>query len=229
MANTTKIAQCEGRDRFLNPSTLVALLKSDLSIADEQAIHAKSLVVAAQAAYKKSMMFKRNIVRRLESAENNPRQDVPDAFVRLIGGSTSQQCIEWDGIRDAHGYGKTYIEGRPQLAHRVAFALFNAVSISAILGVVIRHKCDNPCCINPDHLEPGTQADNVHDMHSRGREGHGGARGSSNASAKLSESDIPAIRQRLNRGETQSSIAASFGVSKGIISKIHKGINWRHV
>jgi hypothetical protein len=77
-------------------------------------------------------------------------------------------CWEWTAAREVRGYGMLARgwKQRPYKAHRLSYELF----VGAIPeGLVIRHKCDNPCCINPKHLEPGTQKDNSKDASTRGR------------------------------------------------------------
>ena len=90
----------------------------------------------------------------------------PRFWPRVKVGSKTE-CWAWTGpaLPFGHGtwdgpYGKT-------TAHRYAWALANAGMPA--LGVVIRHKCDNPICCNPNHLEPGSQEENVRDMIERGR------------------------------------------------------------
>lgn len=91
-------------------------------------------------------------------------------------------------------------------------------------GLVIRHKCDNPSCVNLDHLEIGTQSDNVHDMIERGRmhDFHGEA----NPRALLSLEDVMYIRSSL---ESQKSMAAKYGVSKSTISAVVTRKNWSDI
>lgn len=73
-------------------------------------------------------------------------------------------CTEWEGTRDSAGYGITRTGGR---AHRLAWITANESEIP--IGMVVRHTCDNPPCVNPEHLILGTEADNVRDMIDRGR------------------------------------------------------------
>jgi hypothetical protein len=78
------------------------------------------------------------------------------------------ECWPWIGAKNPFGYGKISNgkRGVQAKAHRVAYEI--AVGLPPG-DLVVRHKCDNPPCVNPSHLEAGTQADNVHDMVSRGR------------------------------------------------------------
>lgn len=75
-------------------------------------------------------------------------------------------CWNWRGARYRKGYGRISIDGRQVAAHRTAYRLAHGEIPD---GLVVRHRCDNPPCINPDHLEVGTAADNSRDMVERGR------------------------------------------------------------
>lgn len=75
-------------------------------------------------------------------------------------------CWEWKAGRDKNGYGRIWHEGQNQTAHTVAYSTF----VGAIPeGLHVRHTCDNPSCINPDHLVLGTHADNMEDKSTRKR------------------------------------------------------------
>ena len=89
-------------------------------------------------------------------------------------------CWNWIGPTSCKGYGviagkingKRYAPvGRQLLAHRAAWILYRGDIPDSDLahGMVVMHKCDNPSCVNPDHLMLGTQADNVKDMVVKGR------------------------------------------------------------
>jgi hypothetical protein len=104
-------------------------------------------------------------------------------------------------------------------------------------GHLIRHKCDNPKCINPDHLETGTNYDNVQDMIERGRfnviQSHKFSseeiQGEKNFNAKLNKNIITDIFKRLDNGEKQKDIAKDYGVYPTTISKIACGLRWKHI
>lgn len=90
--------------------------------------------------------------------------------IKEVGWTQSERgCWEWKGKRNDFGYGifsaeRLGFEG--SRAHRVVYEHF----VGAIPdGLLLRHRCDNPPCVNPDHLVPGTPADNMRDMVERGR------------------------------------------------------------
>jgi len=77
------------------------------------------------------------------------------------------ECQTWTGARQSGGYGALRINGRNVRAHRIAWVLAHRAPVPE--GMVIRHRCDNPPCCNPEHLVLGTRRDNVRDMIERGR------------------------------------------------------------
>ncbi|WP_186101426.1 HNH endonuclease [Burkholderia gladioli] len=139
-------------------------------------------------------------------------------------------CKLFTGAQNNRGYGQVRREGKTHLAHRVAFAEAHGIELSALRGLVIRHRCDTPLCVNPEHLEPGSQRQNIHDAIERGRAKKPPVmRGSGVGTSKLKETDIPTIRARLAAGEFQRVIAADYGVSQVQISHIARRIQWGHV
>ena len=91
----------------------------------------------------------------------HPRQAFEES-VRVSDG-----CWEWQGPIATTGYGTFPWEGRREYAHRIAWTLIHGEEIPA--GMVVRHTCDNPPCVRPDHLLIGTKAENSRDMVERGR------------------------------------------------------------
>ncbi len=75
-------------------------------------------------------------------------------------------CIEWKGPRDVAGYGRVSANGKTKLAHRVAWEDTHG---EIETGLCICHHCDNPPCINVEHLFIGTKGDNLRDMAAKGR------------------------------------------------------------
>jgi hypothetical protein len=86
---------------------------------------------------------------------------------------TSDGCWEWTGAVTEHGYGRMSWGNHVERTHRLAAHLWLGFDLNP--KVVVRHRCDNPPCLNPEHLETGTQLNNVQDMVSRGRANGGPA------------------------------------------------------
>lgn len=82
----------------------------------------------------------------------------------------SDGCWSWSGAKDGNGYGiisnRNKGDKSPEKAHRVSYEKHNG---EIPKGMVIRHMCDNPECTNPEHLEIGTQTDNMQDCSKRKR------------------------------------------------------------
>lgn len=132
-------------------------------------------------------------------------------------------CWTWQAARSRDGYGKFQLRRRVVArAHRVAWMLAHG-EIPA--GQVVRHDCDNPLCVRPDHLRLGSQRENVGDQLARGRF----VLGSRNGMAKLHERDALAIRRRVTAGESHTALAAEFRVSLSAVGAIVAGHTWAHV
>lgn len=92
-------------------------------------------------------------------------------------------------------------------------------------GRVVMHTCDNASCVNPEHLQLGTQRQNVHDARRKGRL----PVGTRMPTHKLTDADIVEIRRRRAQGEYCHVIGKDFGVSHMLVSFIARGKRWRHV
>ncbi len=75
-------------------------------------------------------------------------------------------CIVFTGLKSNRGYGKIKFKGKDYRAHRLSYIIKNGEIPSSIF---VCHKCDNPPCINPDHLFLGTAKDNALDRKNKGR------------------------------------------------------------
>ncbi len=93
------------------------------------------------------------------------------------------------------------------------------------LGMCICHKCDNPACININHLFIGTKGDNNRDCENKGRRPHVGQKGEEHSQAKLTYRKVLLIRSLLSN-KTQREISLMFGVSQTTISHIAIGRSW---
>ena len=122
-------------------------------------------------------------------------------------------CWLWTGAIDKDGYGHIAVYSKKVKAHRLSVKL----SGRDIAGKVVRHRCDNPGCVNPDHLLTGTQADNVRDMYDRKRNGH--ISGEKHHRAKLTDVDVADIRSVavMGVGGNIKSLAKRYGVNDNTI------------
>lgn len=89
-----------------------------------------------------------------------------ERFARKVHPEPTSGCYLWSGATNQYGYGICTLWKGPLLAHRAAYALEHGADLA---GVVLRHRCDNPTCVNPRHLVRGEQGENVLDMFQRGR------------------------------------------------------------
>jgi hypothetical protein len=96
--------------------------------------------------------------------------------------------------------------------------------------MLVCHRCDNPPCVNPDHLFLGDHKINADDMISKGRGGNRPApKGADNWSAKVDENDVRTIRLRRQRGERQVDLMREYGLSKAAIAALTTRRTWKHV
>lgn len=129
-------------------------------------------------------------------------------------------CHLWIHSGLPHGYGLVQHRKAKLLAHRAAWMTARGEIPD---GMRVCHRCDVPACINPDHLFLGTAADNTADMVRKGRSAHGAR----NGMARLSASDVTAIRDGLAHGATQGDMHRRFHVSRATICNIANNKNWR--
>lgn len=97
-----------------------------------------------------------------------PLQTFSERFWSLVQIGSPTDCWTFLGVHYPNGYGKFSGLGRQFLAHRLAFLLARRRSPKQW----VLHRCDNPPCVNPDHLYDGTPVDNARDCHQRGRAAH---------------------------------------------------------
>lgn len=133
------------------------------------------------------------------------------------------ECRVWVGSRKRTGYGVVIIGGKPHYTHRLSYELHHGPIPE---GKLVMHLCDNPPCINADHLRLGTDADNVADMDRKGRRRTVSRTGTTHYRTRFSDADVLAIRASK---ETHAALARYYGVSDGTIAAIRKRVNWKHL
>lgn len=132
-------------------------------------------------------------------------------------------CWLWTAHLINSGYGVISINNRPELAHRVSVKL----SGREISGKVVRHKCDNPVCVNPDHLITGSQSDNMADKVAKDRQQNGERCRKSN----LTEADVEHIRSVAVKGHGGNikSLCEQYGITTSSMLDIVNRKTWNHV
>jgi len=164
-------------------------------------------------------------LKRTVTTEERPEQTLADRFWSKVDKRGPDDCWLWTAAVNEHGYGVMRPQGQrsgPTVkAHRVSLMLAGV----NVEGLLIRHACDNPPCVNPTHLSVGTHADNSADMVSRERQ----ARGSRNGTSKLTEKQVAEIRARAAQGDLHRAIAADYGISRSRVTMLVNGKGWAHV
>lgn len=134
-----------------------------------------------------------------------------DERINLVGWDVIDSgCWEWRGYRDHFNYPMIMFANQAIRVHRYVFELSFGKMI--LPGNVVMHSCDNPPCVNPDHLSQGTQADNIQDMVSKNRHRRGGG--------KLSEARVQEIRKRVAAGEKMRALERELNLGGGSVSRI---------
>ena len=134
-----------------------------------------------------------------------------------------ETCWPWLGRRVPQGYGVLRWGPKNARATRVIWNLLHGPIPD---GMVIRHKCDNPPCCNPGHLELGTPADNNRDRMLRGRSNP--TKGVAHHNSKLTEGAVRHIRENPD-ALTQTALAVRFGVPQPTNSEARNGNQWAHI
>jgi HNH endonuclease len=130
-------------------------------------------------------------------------------------------CWIWTGAKNENGYGILNVKGRGTIASRLAWELeYGGIPE----GKYVLHHCDNPSCVNPDHLYLGSQTDNMRDMELRSRANR--VVGENNGKSKVTAAIVRAIRQS---PEKSGVLAKQYGIHTRTVWQIRSGRTWRHI
>lgn len=154
----------------------------------------------------------------------NKKNETLEDFMQKVYAEPNTGCWLWAGNVDRDGYG-VYLSKKANTnrAHRVSYYLHYG-SINANLSIL--HSCDNPSCVNPQHLRMGTSLENTQDMIRKKRN----VTGEKHHASKLTEGNVRAIRDEYRAGGvTQKQLAAKYNVSSRPIYDILRGKCWKNV
>lgn len=133
------------------------------------------------------------------------------------------ECLEWQGMTNAYGYGIVTVTVNGKERHHRAHRLVYESEVGQIPdGLVVMHACDNPRCVNPAHLSLGGRTENNRDSVAKGRN----AAGSRNGHAKLSNDDVRAI---FLSDLDQPTLAKRFNIDQSVVSRIRTRKYWKSV
>ncbi|MED1304580.1 hypothetical protein BK704_35015 [[Bacillus thuringiensis] serovar konkukian] len=131
-------------------------------------------------------------------------------------------CISHKPSETSHGYFGFRRNNKRYLLHRFIYEeMFGEIPE----GLVVKRKCDNKKCINPEHLELGTIADNVKDAAARRLF----PSGEKHYSTILTKRNVIEIKQLINEGETLTSLSRKYGVCVQTIANIKNGVTWKYI
>ena len=133
----------------------------------------------------------------------------------------TESCWDWEGSLRGKGYGGFRQNNKMYIASRVSYELYKNPIPE---GLLVCHTCNNPKCVNPNHLYLGTYQENTQQAVKEGRQYI--PKGVENGSAKLTEEQIFLIRED---PRSQRTIAKEYGISQLHVSRIKRKISWSHI
>ena len=155
-----------------------------------------------------------------------PHASVEERFWRFVDKKANNECWNWTGNICA-GYGRISLGAKKDGAigsHRFSWELHNKQSISD--GMVVMHSCDNPKCVNPNHLSIGSHKDNTQDMIAKGRKVVVAPLGNENGKAIINAEIVKAIRES---NLSNAALGRQFNVSPNCIRGVRTGRTWSHI
>ena len=150
-------------------------------------------------------------------------------FWSYVDKKSVEECWEWKSYKGAGNYGHFYLNGKQIPAHRISWILENGPipeNDSNDNRICACHKCDNPSCVNPNHLFLGTDLDNMKDRDRKGRRTPFSPIGNKNGNSTVSIETIKEIELLLKQGSKNVEIANQLDVSEALVSNVKHKNHW---
>ena len=160
-------------------------------------------------------------VSRLQS-----RPEVEKRFWSKVTRRAPDECWPWHACKTDCEYGQLTHKNKHWKAHRFAYWLTHG---NFDFSLDVLHKCDNPSCCNPKHLELGTAADNIRQAYDRGRKIPVSFKGKGQPNAVLTAEQVLEIRRLRSLGVMLTTLSKHFGTSPTNIYRIATRRAWTHI
>lgn len=155
-----------------------------------------------------------------QCVKEHGRRTVEERFFQNV--DKSGDCWEWTGLKDKAGYGLFGLGTNSNVgAHRWSYGHFNGTPPG---NLFVCHRCDNPSCVNPNHLFLGTHQDNMTDMVEKGRANS--LKGEDSPNSTITERQA---REIYNDSRSHRKIAKIYGISHSTVSAIKNKRIWKHI
>jgi len=156
---------------------------------------------------------------------SRPARSLIERFWEKVDKRGPDECWPWMGSKlVSGGYGRIFDgESKMLRAHRLSWEIAHGKPVPE--GMHVCHTCDNPVCVNPNHLFIGTIADNNADMVEKGRQ----AKGESLPQSKVTEQDVRDIRRLYEEGWSQGALGRRYDITQPTVYDIVHRISWKHV
>jgi hypothetical protein len=135
-------------------------------------------------------------------------------FFKFVDKKTDNECWLWIGTKDMHGYGKFSLKAKKIGSHRISYEIHKKEKIPT--GKVLMHTCDNPACVNPNHLVLGSYSENAVDMVRKNR----------SRVCFLNEVQVLEIKRSYL---SIRDLSTKYNVSSSCIRDIKKKRTWKHL
>jgi hypothetical protein len=144
-------------------------------------------------------------------------------------------CWEWQRCLNDTGYGRFGFKHQTIASHRFSATYLAGLTLNT--GDCVCHRCDNPACVNPDHLFVGSHSDNMRDMTAKGRNRYPNNKGMNHGASKLTDIQVKDIRLRVEHDRNyvgpksgiQKRLSIEYSVSEDYVRRIVKRKVWTHI